>query len=158
MKPNHEKQLVLEALEPRRLLSGFWSGVDVDGDDIYIELRGPGEFIVYTVEADPALQALLIDRERKFWDMVQQGVPPEPVTYKDVVARFGLKSEAAGVHADEATLEAVSKLQELRGLKKEMDALGIECIHRMDTDYENPQAQFKDIFEFVKKQFGMTDE
>ncbi|NOZ22999.1 MAG: alpha/beta hydrolase fold domain-containing protein [Planctomycetes bacterium] len=45
-----------------------------------------------------------------------------------------------------------------RYLKKEMDALGIECIQRMDTDYDNPQAQFRDIFEFVKKNFGMKEE
>ena len=42
-----------------------------------------------------------------------------------------------------------------RHLKKAMDALGIECIHRMDTDYENPTAAFKDMAEFVKKHFGM---
>ncbi|MEW6357669.1 MAG: alpha/beta hydrolase fold domain-containing protein [Planctomycetota bacterium] len=45
-----------------------------------------------------------------------------------------------------------------RHLKKEMDAIGIECIHRMNTDYDGPEAQFKDIFLFVKKNFGMKDE
>ncbi|MCK5802203.1 MAG: alpha/beta hydrolase fold domain-containing protein [Lentisphaeria bacterium] len=40
-----------------------------------------------------------------------------------------------------------------RHLKKAMDALDIESIHRMDTNYDGPQSQWKDVFEFVKKQF-----
>jgi len=45
-----------------------------------------------------------------------------------------------------------------RHLKKAMDALGVECIHRMDTDYDSPQGQWRDVFEFVKRQFGVTEE
>ncbi|MCP4711406.1 MAG: hypothetical protein GY869_22530 [Planctomycetes bacterium] len=47
-----QKLLILEKLEPRCLLSGFWEGIDIDGDDVVIELTGPGEFTVYTTEAD----------------------------------------------------------------------------------------------------------
>ena len=42
-----------------------------------------------------------------------------------------------------------------RHLKKAMDELGIECIHRMDTDYDNAEAPFRDMFAFLKKQFRM---
>jgi acetyl esterase/lipase len=42
-----------------------------------------------------------------------------------------------------------------RYLKKAMDDLGIECIHRMDTDYETPEAAFRDMFAFLERQFGM---
>ncbi|MFQ6099238.1 MAG: alpha/beta hydrolase fold domain-containing protein, partial [Armatimonadota bacterium] len=42
-----------------------------------------------------------------------------------------------------------------RHLKKAMDELGIECIHKMDTDYENASAAYRDMFEFLKRQFGM---
>jgi len=45
-----------------------------------------------------------------------------------------------------------------RYLKKAMDALGIECIHRMDTDYDNQDAAFKDMFEFVKKHLAAAPE
>lgn len=45
-----------------------------------------------------------------------------------------------------------------RHLKKLMDEIGIECIHRMDTHYDTPQGQWKDVLEFVKKQFGITEE
>jgi acetyl esterase/lipase/nicotinamidase-related amidase len=38
-----------------------------------------------------------------------------------------------------------------RVLKKEMDHLGIECVHRMSTEFDNAQAQNEAIFEFVKK-------
>ena len=42
-----------------------------------------------------------------------------------------------------------------RHLKKAMDSLSIQCVHRMDSDYENSAAAYKDMVEFVKKQFGM---
>jgi len=42
--------LVAELLEPRRLLSGLWQGVDVDGDFVSIKLSGAGEFEVFTTE------------------------------------------------------------------------------------------------------------
>ena len=45
-----KNRLVLETLEPRRLLGGFWYGVDVDGDDVEVELIGRGEFVVNTIE------------------------------------------------------------------------------------------------------------
>ena len=40
-----------------------------------------------------------------------------------------------------------------RHLKKEMDALGIECTHKMSTDYEEGQGHFQDVFEFAKRHF-----
>jgi len=52
MKRENKDRLVLETLEPRCLLSGFWYGVDVDGDDIAVELFGRGEFIITTSEAE----------------------------------------------------------------------------------------------------------
>jgi len=45
-----------------------------------------------------------------------------------------------------------------RHLKELMDELGIQCIHRIDADYDTPQGQWKDVFEFVKRPFGITEE
>jgi len=45
-----------------------------------------------------------------------------------------------------------------RHLKTAMDEIGVECIHKMDTDYEAPNGHFADVFEFVKKHFGMDGE
>ncbi len=42
-----------------------------------------------------------------------------------------------------------------RHLKNAMDEIGIECTHKMDTDYEAPNGHFADVFEFVKRHFGM---
>jgi hypothetical protein len=48
MNTRKKKTLNLESLEPRCLLSGYWEGVDVDGDAVFVELRGPGELEVVT--------------------------------------------------------------------------------------------------------------
>lgn len=42
-----------------------------------------------------------------------------------------------------------------RYLKTKMDELGIECVHRMDADYDSPPSAFRDMFEFVAKRFGV---
>lgn len=40
-------------------------------------------------------------------------------------------------------------------LKEAMDKLGIECVRRMDTDYDSMTAAHADMVEFVKRHFGM---
>ena len=42
-----------------------------------------------------------------------------------------------------------------RHLKAAMDKLGVECVHRMDADYDNAQAAFRAMFEFVAEWFGV---
>ncbi len=42
-----------------------------------------------------------------------------------------------------------------RHLKKAMDELGIECIHRLDSDYENSEAASRDMAQFIKKHLGV---
>jgi len=42
-----------------------------------------------------------------------------------------------------------------RHLKEAMDKLGIECVLRMDKDFESMAAAHADMVEFLKKQFGM---
>ena len=43
-------------------------------------------------------------------------------------------------------------------LKDAMDKLGIECVRRMDSDYESMTAAHADMVEFLKRQFGMQIE
>jgi len=50
MNTKQKNTLTLESLEPRCLLSGYWEGIDVDGDAVFVELRGPGELDVVTTE------------------------------------------------------------------------------------------------------------
>ncbi|MBN1845593.1 MAG: hypothetical protein JW810_07910 [Sedimentisphaerales bacterium] len=49
MKKQNTPALQLEPLEPRCLLSGFWQGIDVDGDQVFVELSGSGDLQVTTV-------------------------------------------------------------------------------------------------------------
>jgi hypothetical protein len=42
VKKARQNRLVLEKLEARRLLSGIWHGVDVDGDEVTVKLSGHG--------------------------------------------------------------------------------------------------------------------
>src|SRR5262245_9023211 len=41
-------------------------------------LIGGSDFRIFEVPADQELQAMIIDGEREFWDMVQRGEPPQP--------------------------------------------------------------------------------
>ena len=50
MNRKQKNSLILESLEPRCLLSGYWEGIDVDGDAVFVELRGSGELEVVTTE------------------------------------------------------------------------------------------------------------
>ena len=49
MKSAKKQPLKLERLEPRCLLSGFYQGVDVDGDVVTVELLGRGNLSIETV-------------------------------------------------------------------------------------------------------------
>lgn len=85
-------------------------------------LIGGSDFRIYTVEADRELQQMLLDAAAEFWQRVQRGEPPEPVTVADAVARWGRASRAEQVVADEATLTAVYKLQALKAQQATLDA------------------------------------
>lgn len=39
-----------------------------------------------------------------------------------------------------------------------MDKLGIECVARMDTDYESMNEAYADMAKFLERQFGMKKE
>lgn len=77
-------------------------------------LIGGADFRVYTVEADHELQEMLIDAEAEFWQRVQRGDPPEPVTVADAVARWGRSSTADLVMADAEVLQAIQTMRAAR--------------------------------------------
>ncbi len=41
-----------------------------------------------------------------------------------------------------------------RHLKKAMDKIGVECVHKMDTDFDPPAEQYKAMVSFLKKHFA----
>lgn len=87
-------------------------------------LIGGSDFRLYEVPADRELQELLIDAEASFWRNVEQGIPPEPVSYADMQTRFGRASREGTVEAesDPDVLVAVAKLRAIRETMKTMEA------------------------------------
>lgn len=83
-------------------------------------LIGGSDFRMYEVPADAELQEMLVEREAEFWRNVEQGIPPEPVTYSDMQARFGRSSKGGTVEASPEVLGAIDRL---RGIKTELRRL-----------------------------------
>lgn len=80
--------------------------------DVAVLLAG-SDFRIYEVPADPELQEMLVQREAEFWKLVQDGIPPEPITYADAVKRYRTSASRA-VMASEAAQEAVSLLRSMK--------------------------------------------
>lgn len=77
-------------------------------------LIGGSDFRLYEVPADRELQEMLIDAEAEFWERVKKAEPPEPVTYSDVIERYGRASRTGIVMAGAEVLEAIKQLRELK--------------------------------------------
>jgi predicted phage-related endonuclease len=76
---------------------------------------------IYEVAADPELQEMLLDCEYNFWQMVIQRIPPEPVSYSDMLSRFGGKSIPNSVAATDDALEAWSELKKIKAASKRLE-------------------------------------
>lgn len=85
-------------------------------------LIGGQDFRLYEVPADRELQDMIVEQEAEFWRRVQDGTPPDPVTYADVVARYGRTSRAATVVATPAVLDAVRTLRQIKAEREALDA------------------------------------
>jgi len=78
--------------------------------------------VLYEIETDLELQEIMIEEEAKFWQRVQDGNPPEPVTFADAVQRYG-KSPATGIiEAGPGNVEDVLHLKEVRAAKARLEA------------------------------------
>lgn len=76
---------------------------------------------VYEVPADAELQDMLIDAEADFWQSVIDGIPPAPVSYSDMLARFGRSSTDGAVIASEEVARAVATLKQIRKTRDSLD-------------------------------------
>lgn len=83
-------------------------------------LIGGSDFRIYTVPADRQLQADVIEQLATFWQRVQDGSPPEPVSYADAVQRYGHHAAAGTVSASASVRRAWA---ELCGLRADIKAL-----------------------------------
>lgn len=86
-------------------------------------LFGGNEFQIYEVPEDKELQELLIQRETEFWTLVLDGTPPDPVSYADVKLKWGKVSEPVKVQADQAVIDAIASIKELKALQAREDEL-----------------------------------
>ena len=84
-------------------------------------LIGGSDFRLYEVRADDELQDMLVDAEREFWRQVQAAEPPEPVSYADVIARWGRASRADLVMVDDEALRALAQLRDLKTQREHLD-------------------------------------
>ena len=76
-------------------------------------LIGGSDFRIYEIRADIELQEMIIDGEAQFWSHVEQGIPPDPVTFADMQAMYGRASVAAEVEATAALLGSVEQIKML---------------------------------------------
>jgi len=85
-------------------------------------LIGGSDFRIYEVPSDPELQAMMMDAAAEFWERVQNGNPPEPVTYADAIARYGRSSRNDSVMATADVMDAVEHLREIKTQSKHLDS------------------------------------
>jgi len=90
--------------------------------DIPVSIAG-GPPELYEVPADRELQEMIIEVCANFWRRVQEGNPPDPVTYADAVARYGKSNAEGSVIASEGALAGVAELKHLIAQRKELEAV-----------------------------------
>lgn len=102
-------------------------------------LIGGSDFRIYEVPADIELQEMIIEKEARFWEMVQAGTPPEVQSYADAVALFGKRSLPSIIQATPEALDAHFRLsnikEQIEALKAREDALkGLLCAFMGEAD------------------------
>lgn len=78
-------------------------------------LIGGSDFRIYTVEADPELQEIMIGSEAAFWQSVVDHVPPAPMSFADAQALYGRHATKDSVAvASQEVLDAIARLRRIR--------------------------------------------
>ena len=83
---------------------------------------GGGSPELYEVPADREVQEMILEAAAEFWRRVENGDPPEPKSYADVVSRYGASRGAGAVYADEADIANVASLRDVRQRIAELEA------------------------------------
>ena len=110
------------------LVTGF------DVADVPVSIMG-GSPVLYEVPADIELQEMIIDGASTFWEMVENGTPPPPVTYADAIQRYGRIQCDGFAIANQDAIFAQSKLitfnQNIKELEAEADEMKAALIIAM---------------------------
>ena len=93
--------------------------------DIAVLIAGH-EYRQYEIQADTELQQAIIEAEAEFWQRVESGEPPDPVTEEDARRRWPRSSEGAARIADSETAELVRRLHEIQGSIDSLSAAASE--------------------------------
>ncbi|MFA6927532.1 MAG: YqaJ viral recombinase family protein, partial [Bacteroidales bacterium] len=88
--------------------------------DMPVSIAG-GSPALYEVPADKEIAEMIIEACASFWQRVQAGDPPDPVTYADAVQRYGGIRAEGIVTADEELLSIIEKLKETRATIKDLE-------------------------------------
>ena len=89
--------------------------------DVPVSISGSSPEL-YEVPADKELQEAIIEAAVIFWKRVQDGNPPDPITYADAVARYGKSIVGCPVFATQDAIEAVNSLRFIRDRKRILEA------------------------------------
>jgi len=83
-------------------------------------LIGGNDYRIYTVPADPELQAMIIEGLREFMDRVHRRIPPDPVSRADFEA--AMRGKSGVVEATEQARHAVADLLTVKARMKALEA------------------------------------
>jgi putative phage-type endonuclease len=89
--------------------------------DVAVLISG-SDFRLYQIEADEELQIMLTAAAIEFWQRVQDGNPPDVITYGDAVERYGKSDGSSSILTTEEVFEAYQELAEIRKDLKHYEA------------------------------------
>lgn len=90
--------------------------------DVPVSIAG-GSPVIYEVPAEKEIAEMIIDACANFWQRVKSGTPPEPISYRDVVHRYGSVQTEGIVVADSTIIEMAYRL---RDVQNKIDKLTLE--------------------------------
>ena len=89
--------------------------------DVVVSIGGSPP-VIYEVKEDLEIQGMIISAASEFWRRVEAGDPPEPVTFSDIVQRFGKSKTEGALIASEEDLGRIHELRDVRELIKGLEA------------------------------------
>lgn len=103
-------------------------------------LIGGRDYRIYHIDYDPELADLVIEREREFWqDHVEQGLPPDPQSGRDLVSLYPSDSGNAELASADAE-QAYSNLLNVRNQKKELEQRESELKQQLQSEMRDASA------------------
>jgi putative phage-type endonuclease len=97
----------------------FVTGFEVA--DVVVTIGG-GYPRIYTVPADKEIHAVILEEGLKFWKQVEENIAPEPISYTDAVAKFGMNVTVGVVFASPETVQVAEQLSAVRAQLDELEA------------------------------------